>query len=334
MLKLVSCCCGVEDEQGLFDLVLREFQTFFKATEVRLYVQEMREEASRLMGSVSSKTAASGASRDPDYRTLSLAAGDRPCVVQDGLSRHLVLPLQHDSSPVLILHLTWDNGLASRYALDNEMLNALHRKLNTFLPWKHVLLRIAAAKKHLESIFDHLPGAVGVINAKFELERVNKTFTKMFNVPYSQAIGRKCYQVVHRLSSPHPNCQMLESLETSQRLTAEVGNGREMRATFMPLVDSKNEPKTLQIFEVQDVENCTHSNQQTYDFLHIYNLLSQHMTVLSLMMGILANNDQQSVKGEHLDLLRSQVNSMMSIMREAHAMVLATEHAVSAVNFS
>lgn len=323
LLRIISSSCGIEEEQRFYRIALSEIHRCFKAQGAQLFVKgedaggydqlAFYQKDQKLHEILSSM-----------LRSRDVLQGDllEPLFRKTPESTYLFLPLKDDRSPRMLLCLSWKDIPPPEWIRDEEMIVAFNKKLGSYLPWKHVMLKIAAAKRNLERIFDHLPGAVGVIGSDYTIERVNKAFTKLFDVPFNEAIGKKCYQVVHRGTAPHPDCRMQSAIEAQQKMSTEIENGKRLRVTFLPLVAHNSEPKSLQIFQLQDEPDESHTIAQSYDFLQLYNLLSQPLTVLSLMSGIMTSMpSNEAINAEYLGIIRKEVDAVIMILREAYAVV-------------
>ncbi|MFZ0687511.1 MAG: PAS domain S-box protein [Terriglobales bacterium] len=66
--------------------------------------------------------------------------------------------------------------------------------------------RIVAAKKEWELTFDSVPDAVLIIDDQCRVQRANRAATEALETPFAKLIGRPCYEVLHGVSQPPPDC--------------------------------------------------------------------------------------------------------------------------------
>lgn len=318
LLRIIGSSCGIEDEQNFFTVVLPEIHRYFKPVSTKLFMRAGRENTFE-------EVACYPVSHPPQL--ISMGSSDRrvaaldtglPILIETPKGTQLLLPMRHDKSPMLLLSLSWQDTLPPECIRDERLMICFNKKLGSYLPWKYVMLKIAAAKRRLEEIFDHLPSAVSLISSDYTIERVNRAFTELFDTPFSEAIGRKCYEMVPHAASPEVNRVMETALEERGGLSTEARNGKTLRVTCLPLVGHDSQPKSLQIFQLKDEKNSNEKTIQNYDFFQLYNSLSQPMTVLSLMSTMIESGSDGAVTAEYLDILRKEISSVMSILKEAH----------------
>ncbi len=94
-------------------------------------------------------------------------------------------------------------------------------------------IKLADQRTRFQSIFDHLPDPVLVLNEDYIVEEVNQTFLNNFGKTLEEVIGHPCYQIFHQFDEPCdrrglvcPLPQVVQRCETQsviQRFSKEDG---------------------------------------------------------------------------------------------------------------
>ena len=81
---------------------------------------------------------------------------------------------------------------------------------------------ILKAKLHWELTFDAVPDMIAIIDDHFRIVQVNKAMADRLGVTPEEAVGMKCYEVVHHTSNPPAICPHQLLLTDSQSHSADI----------------------------------------------------------------------------------------------------------------
>jgi len=96
------------------------------------------------------------------------------------------------------------------------------------------------SRREWVSTFDAMSDWVSLIDLKYRILRSNRSGEKFVSVPLGEMIGQTCYNLVHGMEEPIPECPLHKMLQTHQREVADLhvqeGN-RWLRITVDPVKD-------------------------------------------------------------------------------------------------
>jgi len=108
---------------------------------------------------------------------------------------------------------------------------------------------IARAKKLLQEgvedwrcSFDFMGDVMLIIDKDYNIENINDSGMKLLGKSKEQVVGRKCYEVFHRLSAPSKGCPLKKSLKTKEVESIdyfEEDFGRRFSIKCSPIFDEK-----------------------------------------------------------------------------------------------
>jgi len=105
---------------------------------------------------------------------------------------------------------------------------------------KQIEEAIQLSKREWVSTFDSMSDWVCLIDLKYRILRSNRSGEKFVSVPLGEMIGQTCYNLVHGMEEPIPECPLHKMLQTHQREVADLhvqeGN-RWLRITVDPVKD-------------------------------------------------------------------------------------------------
>lgn len=78
------------------------------------------------------------------------------------------------------------------------------------------------ALEEWETTFDSVADLVCLQDAEYKYIKVNKAFAKLFGKKPEEFVGKKCYEVVHGLTQPWPNCPNEKALKLKKAVTEEI----------------------------------------------------------------------------------------------------------------
>ena len=87
------------------------------------------------------------------------------------------------------------------------------------------------------------PDIVAIISLNYEIEKINSAGAEKLAMNAKEVEGKKCHEVVHRLTSPVSGCPCKRAIETNEAGIGEVTeDGTNYIVTAFPLFNEKNEP--------------------------------------------------------------------------------------------
>jgi|GEM_PF-2899400 len=87
------------------------------------------------------------------------------------------------------------------------------------------------------------PDIVAIISLNYEIEKINSAGAEKLAMNAKEVEGKKCHEVVHRLTSPVSGCPCKRAIETNEAGIGEVTeDGTNYIVTAFPLFKEKNEP--------------------------------------------------------------------------------------------
>ncbi|MFA6431225.1 MAG: ATP-binding protein [Candidatus Margulisiibacteriota bacterium] len=95
-----------------------------------------------------------------------------------------------------------------------------------------------------ERTFDSITDYIFIVDKNFTIVRANAAFAKAVNLPLDQVSGKKCYEILHKLDSPWPNCPHRQTIQDKKTHTEEVNDksiGVPLLVTTSPIFDEKGE---------------------------------------------------------------------------------------------
>jgi two-component system cell cycle sensor histidine kinase/response regulator CckA len=100
--------------------------------------------------------------------------------------------------------------------------------------------QILGAKKEWELTFDSIPDPVFVLDQQYRIRRANRAAAALVGLQSAELINQHCYEVLHRLAGPHPDCPYPDVRATGREQRADVVDtrlGKILDATVSPLLD-------------------------------------------------------------------------------------------------
>jgi len=87
------------------------------------------------------------------------------------------------------------------------------------------------------------PDIVAIISLNYEIEKINSAGAEKLGLKAKEVEGKKCHEVVHRLTYPVSGCPCKRAIETSEAGIGEVTeDGTNYVVTAFPLLNETNEP--------------------------------------------------------------------------------------------
>ncbi|MFC1977131.1 PAS domain S-box protein [Chloroflexota bacterium] len=80
---------------------------------------------------------------------------------------------------------------------------------------------IKRAAEEWRTTFDSIADLVSIHNKDFRIIRVNKVFADALNMKPQEVIGKTCYEIVHGINEPLPDCPYRKTIETKKPALVE-----------------------------------------------------------------------------------------------------------------
>jgi PAS domain S-box-containing protein len=96
------------------------------------------------------------------------------------------------------------------------------------------------ARKEWEMTFDAVTDPVMILDPQFRMKRMNKAMAESLGVAPEKAVGKICYQEVHKTDMPMADCPHVQLLQDGNVHTAETYEermGRHYSITVFPMLD-------------------------------------------------------------------------------------------------
>jgi two-component system, cell cycle sensor histidine kinase and response regulator CckA len=93
-----------------------------------------------------------------------------------------------------------------------------------------------------EQALDAVPDLISIIDLEHTITRANKAMAERCGLTPEEIVGRKCYEVMHRISSAHANCPHARMLQIGRgccQQIAEPGLNCVFDITVSPLYDAQ-----------------------------------------------------------------------------------------------
>jgi PAS domain S-box-containing protein len=174
----------------------------------------------------------------------------------------LIAPHQHQGIEAYLKQATKDGAISSvEYTLLRADGSEFPGELSTNIlkdnrgnPFGHITItRDITKRKEMDEAlkhaaeewrrtFDSINDAVCIISGDFQILRANRAFAEMYHVAFSQAIGRRCYEVTGEKEGPVEGCPHQETLRTAKPAKSEFfmqEKGTYVEISTSPILDEK-----------------------------------------------------------------------------------------------
>lgn len=98
---------------------------------------------------------------------------------------------------------------------------------------------IQRGKKEWELTFDSVPDPMFLLDQQHRIRRANRAAARTLGLEFSQLIGRPCYEVLHGLAEPRPDCPHERLLATGKQERGDI-----------------EEPRLAKVFDVTTTPLC------------------------------------------------------------------------------
>ncbi|MFX1368559.1 MAG: PAS domain S-box protein [Promethearchaeota archaeon] len=109
---------------------------------------------------------------------------------------------------------------------------------------KKAEVEIKRAATEWKDTFDAISDMITVIDSKFRILRANRAMVEAFGIQKKKLIGKHCYEVMHQLNEPHPDCPHVRTMESGKQASAEIfvtALNCQCHVTTSPILDETGE---------------------------------------------------------------------------------------------
>jgi PAS domain S-box-containing protein len=123
-----------------------------------------------------------------------------------------------------------------------------------------------------DKTFNFISDSIFIMDCDHTIINANKAFFNLLHVRPEDTLGKNCYEVMHKLNKPWPNCPLVKTKTDKKVYTAEVDDpaiGVPLLVTTSPIFDDKGELIAIvhvskDISELKRVENALRESEEKY----------------------------------------------------------------------
>ncbi len=149
---------------------------------------------------------------------------------------------------------------------------------------KHTAEVIIRAKQEWERTFDSIPELISILDEKFNILRMNRAMAERIGITLQEAIGKKCYEIVHGLKKPPDNCPHMRMLKDEQEHTWEIHEDH-LGGDFLITVSPMHNMQGKLVGAVHTALDVTQRNMMEKELLK-----SQKLESLGFLAGGIAHD--------------------------------------------
>ncbi len=100
---------------------------------------------------------------------------------------------------------------------------------------------LSVAKEEWERTFNAVPDLIALIDREHHILRINRAMAQSLGIPPEQAVGMRCYEIVHKSDSPPASCPHAMLLADGKAHSSEIHDknlGGDFIVTTSPLTDA------------------------------------------------------------------------------------------------
>ncbi len=232
-----------------------------------------------------------------------------PSLIRERVKTLVGIPLLSKGEPVGAVCLT---SRSDRLVKGHEIhfLKSIGNQVGMALENAKLFTSVSKAKSEWETTFDTVTDLITIRDREHRLLRANRAAYQRWGMTPEEMIGKKCYEMIHHLSSPCEHCYISESLRTGKPVSGER-ESRYLRGFFRyytyPVYGESGE-----IVAVVDLAREITEERQ----------LELEKEVVNKIYKILASSlDVREVfKGVHLELKKVIPSERMTLLLFDHEM--------------
>lgn len=175
---------------------------------------------------------------------------------------------------------------------------------------KRKTLQIESAKREWEKTFDAISDFITIHNKDYTIIRVNKATAERFNTTPQAMIGKKCYELFHCTTEPHPLCPHKKTVEAGEPASAELDDPYLegiFLATTYPLINDKGKLYAT-VHIMKDITELKKVDQKVKDEAEI------NKVVLTVAKFISSTMDEEAITQEVVRIIPSLVKCDRCVM--------------------
>jgi len=162
------------------------------------------------------------------------------------------------------------------------------------------------SKDDWERTFDAVPDMVMLLDAEYRVLRANKSVCSFVGQEASALLGKPCFEVIHKRTSPHPGCPFQKMLLTGVGQQAEIAEPRLDKifdVTSTPVWDGQHLRGAVYI--MRDITARKHA-EAALEISRAQAVSSERLSALGMMAGNIAheiNNPLAIIHASASDLM-------------------------------
>ena len=136
-----------------------------------------------------------------------------------------------------------------------------------------------------QATFDSITDCVSIQDSDFRIVRANRALADIFETEPQELIGRRCYELIHGLCEPHPNCPHKRTLETQKACTEDFFEphlGIHLEVSTSPLFNDQGQ-LTGSVHIARDITSRKQSEAERERLLHD---VQERMKELQCVYGV------------------------------------------------
>jgi PAS domain S-box-containing protein len=143
-----------------------------------------------------------------------------PALLEERVKTLVGIPLLSKGEAVGAICLT---SRSERFLGQNEvhLFESLGNQVGMVLENAKLFSSISKAKSEWETTFDTVTDLITIRDRDYRVLRANRAAYKRWGVEPDKMIGKRCYEILHHLSSPCQKCYVTETLKTGRPVSGE-----------------------------------------------------------------------------------------------------------------
>lgn len=173
-------------------------------------------------------------------------------------------------------------------------------------------------QKEWQQTFDAVKEIILLISPNFEILQINKAGCESLKKIPQELIGKKCYEIVHGLDKPIPECPCAETLRTKKAGRGELTqHGRCLALAASPVFDENNKIKAF-VHAVADITEHKAYEKKLIDDQSKLALMNEKLRVVGSLTRHDVGNKLMAAKS-NMYLLRKKLKDKPELLKYADA---------------
>jgi two-component system, NtrC family, sensor kinase len=201
---------------------------------------------------------------------------------------------------------------------------------NELLERKKVERLVSRAKQEWERTMDAMPDMIALLDLNQQVIRVNRPMAAALGLTPAEAVGKKCYDLVHGAKCPSVNCPHLKMLSDGRPNTTEIYEER-LGGTFevstMPRYDLDDKTLIGSIHILKDITARKEAEKEQKK-LHSQLLHAQKLESVGQLAAGIAHeiNTPSQYVGTNIDFLDDAFRDVNKLVDHLQALLHAEAH--------